>query len=128
MEHLDQEMYMLLDAPTYSITEAGRLTGLSRFRVSRWLQGYKFKYEVAGGTEIRESHREAVVQRTREKDTYVSFLDLVDMLYVKRLLDIGHHLPKIRKALDEARKRLGISHFANSRFFADSSDVFLEMP
>jgi len=128
MKYLDQEMYTLLDSPIYSLADAARLTGLSRYRVSRWLQGYKFTYEVAGGSEIRESHREAVVKRSREKDTFVSFLDLIDMLFVKSFLDNGFYLQTIRKALDEARERLMAPHFANSRFFTDGKNLYLELP
>ena len=58
---------------------------------------------------------------------YASFLDLVDLLFVKRFLDHGVSLQKVRRALDEARRVLGTEHFARQTFFTDGGTIFLRL-
>ena len=122
----DNNLYLTLDSPNYTLAMASRLTKLSKDRVRRWLQGYKYKYEVAGGDEVREGRQDALVfgQSTRER-TYASFLDLVDMLFVKKFLEHNIPLQTIRKALDEARNILRTQHFATKKFFTDGSNIYL---
>lgn len=59
--------------------------------------------------------------------TYASFLDLVDLLFVKEFLDHGLSLQKIRVALDEATGLLGTDHFARQTFFTDGHGVYLQV-
>ena len=113
------DFYPILAAPAYSIAESARLTGLSRWRVSRWLRGYQ----------TEQIDIKPVVKRDiPETSTYASFLDLIDMLFVKEFISIGHSLQYIRKALDEARGYLGSPHFARSRFFTSSNQIILDLP
>jgi uncharacterized protein (DUF433 family) len=66
---------------------------------------------------------------TRDNSTgtpHASFLELVDLLFVKRFLDAGVALRTLRRALEEATKILGVSHFAGQRFFTDGRRVYLE--
>jgi uncharacterized protein (DUF433 family) len=69
-----------------------------------------------------------VVKRDRsDKSPYASFLDLIDLLFVKRFLDEGISLQKLRKALTEAEAILGGHHFAQRRFFTDGKAVYLQV-
>ena len=100
-----------LRRPSYTVAEAARLVGLTGERVRRWLRGYQYSY--------RDSIRgqPPVVQKGRgAASPHASFLDLVDLLFVKRFLDHGVSLQKIRRALDEAREVLGTNHFARQTF------------
>ncbi len=64
------DLYKTLSAPTYSIAETSRLTGISRGRVSRYLRGYRYE-----GGEL-----DPVISRSiPAKSTYASFLDLIDL-------------------------------------------------
>jgi DNA-binding transcriptional MerR regulator/uncharacterized protein (DUF433 family) len=131
MEHHNNEMesrlLKILDAKTYSIAEASRLTGLHVRRVSRWLQGYSYVYEV--NPEIMKlGEQKPVIQRVSTKGTtYASFLDLIDLLFVKQFLEQGLPLQKVRKALDEAIELLGTNHFARETFFTDGHNIYLEI-
>ena len=110
-----------LGQPSYSAAEAGRLAGLTAGRVRRWLRGYEYSY----GNAVRG--QPPVLQGSGTKDPYASFLDLVDLLFVKRFLDHGLSLQKVRRALDEARELLGTKHFARQTFFTDGGTIFLQL-
>jgi len=125
---LDSELVKILDAPSYSLAETARLTDLSRSRVRRWLQGYSYSYSVSDEKEIRHGSQEPVIDRGRTLGTtYASFLDLIDLLFVKKFLDHGFGLQTIRHALDEAREYLGTNHFARKTFFTSGRNIFLQM-
>ncbi len=96
------------DEPRYSPTEAGRIVGLSVGRVRRWLQGYRYQH---GENVVTMA---PVLSRSSESK-YASFLDLVDLLFVKKFLEVGFSLQKIRSALAEAEGIVGGYHFARDR-------------
>ena len=111
-----------LDQPMYSEAEASRLVGLSSVRVRRWLQGYSYKYD------SQRRRQRPVIKRTGSAGTsYASFLDLVDLLFVKEFIDHGISLQKLRKALDEARDILNTEHFASRSFFTNGKNIYLEV-
>ena len=110
-----------LDRPSYPVAEAGRLVGLTATRVRRWLSGYGYTY----GDTVR--HQPPVLQRRGAAGSYASFLDLVDLLFVKRFLDYGISLQRVRLALDEAHGILGTRHFARQTFFTDGGNIYLEV-
>lgn len=121
----ESDIYHTLTVPSYTLAEASRLVGISKGRIARWVRGYEYVYEVSG--ELREGKQDAVVHRTTNREsTYVSFLDLIDLLFVKRFLDKRFSLQKIRKSLDDARKYLETPHFASSRFFTYGKKIFLD--
>jgi uncharacterized protein (DUF433 family)/DNA-binding transcriptional MerR regulator len=110
------------DRATYPAAEVGRLVGLHPSRVRRWLRGYKYHYD----SEVH--HQDPVVSRTHDGPrTYASFLDLVDLLFVKGFLDHGLSLQRVRKALEEATRILGTAHFARKSFFTDGRDIYLQV-
>lgn len=110
------------DRAAYPAVEAGRLVGLSSGRVRRWLRGYRY----TSGQSIRQQ-RPVIRREGTEGTTYASFLDLVDLLFVKRFLDHGLSLQKVRAALDEAAELLGAGHFARRSFFTDGHNVYVEV-
>ncbi|MDH5706189.1 MAG: DUF433 domain-containing protein [Candidatus Aminicenantes bacterium] len=110
--------------PMYFTAEVARLVDISRYRVHRWLEGYVFTLESG------RRRQRPVVQRAWQDQAYphyASFLDLVDLLFVKRFLDYGVSLQKLRKALDEAKEVLGTDHFARQSFFTDGKNICLEV-
>jgi DNA-binding transcriptional MerR regulator/uncharacterized protein (DUF433 family) len=110
------------DLPTYSAAEAGRLVGLHPSRIRRWLRGYDYRY----AANVRYQ-RPVIRRRGARLGTYASFLDLIDLLFVKRFLDHGVSLQRIRRALDEASEILGTDHFARSNFFTDGREIYVEV-
>jgi uncharacterized protein (DUF433 family) len=118
-----KKLYKTLTTPTYSITEASQLVGVSKWRVRSWLRGYEYSYSV--GSEKREGKQDPIVRRSEEPQA--SFLDLIDLLFVRRFLDRGFTLQYLRKALEDARKLLGTPHFARSTFFTSGKKIVLEL-
>lgn len=117
-----------LDTPTYTIAEASRIVGLTSNRVRRWLEGYSFHYTTKFGRRNHISHKDPVVERGEPRGTtYASFLELIDLLYIKQFLDEGFSLQKMRLVLEEARDRLGTYHFARLTFFTDGRNIHLQL-
>ena len=110
------------DRPSYPAAEVGRLVGLHSARVRRWLKGYRYRY----GDGMR-MQRPVLRSTGANGISYASFLDLVDLLFVKRFLDHGVSLQKLRAALDEASEILGTTRFARETFFTDGGNVYLKV-
>jgi len=122
---LDDETYYVLGAPYYTIAQASRLCGITRYRVSRWLRGYKYSYDVGG--EKRHGEQHSLIERNLDDDSAsISFLELIDLLFVKRFLDRGYSLQKIRKVFDATREYLKTPHFASARFYVFGSRTILD--
>lgn len=110
--------------PLYYYAEVARLADISIYRVHRWLKGYEYSYE---SRRIKQPPIFKKRERLSEGSSYASFYDLIDLLFVKRFLDRGISLQKIRKALKEAEEVLGASHFAHQVFFTDDRNIFLKI-
>lgn len=109
-------------APAYPAAEAGRLVDLHPRRVRRWQAGYSYRH----GEGVRQQR--PVLGTTRHPDsTHLSFLQLIELLFVKQFIDHGISLQRISRALDEAKEILGTVHVAHHVFFADGTDVFLQL-
>jgi len=116
------QQHEALDRPAYPAAEVARLVRMTPTRVRRWLKGYDYTYAE------RVHHQAPVIRRQGTKGTsHASFLDLVDLLFVKRFLDHKISLQKVRRALDEASDILGTTHFARQSFFTDGGNTFLEV-
>ncbi|MGB7295445.1 MAG: hypothetical protein WBC70_07635 [Candidatus Aminicenantales bacterium] len=112
------------DIPLYYSAEVARLVDITTYRVHRWLEGYKYLYE----TKIIK--KPPVVKKRGNnylRPNYASFYDLIDLLLVKRFLDYGLSLQKIRKAFYEAEQILNTSHFAHQKFFTDGKNICLQI-
>ncbi len=115
------------DYPMYTAAEAARFVGLSSGRVRRWIKGYSYKYEKSENV-FEVKHQKPVIKRSAPPDScYASFVDLIDLLFVKRFLNYGLSLQKVRAALVEATKILGTNHFARESFFTDGRNIYLEV-
>ena len=119
-------MSNILDTPMYPPYIASRLAGLSIGRVNRWLKGYEYTYEHDG--ELIYGSKEGLVERTHRQDTnYASFLDLVDLIFIKRFIDRGFSVQKMRKALSEVKKLSKGHHFAQKMFWTNGASIFMEL-
>jgi uncharacterized protein (DUF433 family) len=73
-------------------------------------------------------HQQPVIkQKDAEDSGYASFLDLIDLLFVRRFLEHGFSLQKIRKALAEAESIVGGHHFAHRVYFTDGREIYLRV-
>jgi len=115
------------DVPTYTAAEAARLVGLQPSRVRRWLRGYEYEITERETSTTRRVKQGPVIHRMDTDAPFASFLDLVDLLFVKKFLEAGVSLQKLRRAMEEADKLIGGHHFAQRSFFTDGRNIFMEV-
>jgi len=124
----DGKYLELLDSPAYPIAEAARMVALSPGQVKRWLQGYAFAYRTKTEPQVRHSKKPPVVPGTQHRESnYASFLDVIDLLLVKKLLVDGISLQHARIVIDEAKDFLDTRHLGYETFFTLGGRVFLEI-
>lgn len=114
-----------LSAPAYTIALSSRLTGITRWSISRYLRGYDYKIDKKGDY---KRHKPPIINQSEEDSTYASFLDLIDLLFVKEFLKRGFTLQYLRQALAEAKYYLGTPHFARSEFYTSAAQIILKLP
>jgi len=118
----------VLGRPAYSRAMAARLVGLTEQRVSRWLKGYSYDYAPAPGrAPVRRSQQPVIHTTGMEGPLFASFLDVVDLLFVKAFLGKGISLQRLRQALVEAERILGRPRFAYREFWTDGRNIYLEV-
>lgn len=115
-------------SPRYTVALASRLTGVRSERIQRWLRGYSYEYHerVAGKTRVM-TKAPVVLTRNGQGNPFVSFLELIDLLFIKNFLDAGVSLQRLRSALTEAAEIVGRRHFAEQVFFTDGHNVYLSV-
>jgi len=124
----DRRYLELLELPAYPIAEAARMVDLSPGQVKRWLQGYSFAYRTKEQPHLRHSKKPPVVPGAQHRESsYASFLDVIDLLLVKKLLADGISLQHARVVIDEAKDVLDIRHLGYETFFTLGKTVFLEI-
>jgi len=118
-----RDILEVINSPIYPIATASRLVNMKKWTVRRYLKGYQYDYEL---TRVKQP---PVVKGDSFQEPYASFLDLIDLTFIRELLKRGFYLPTIRKALDEARKWLGSEHFGRSEFFTCGiNEIALRLP
>lgn len=117
---IDSELINSLNAPTYSTAFTSHLVGMNRWNVKRYLRGY-FEYK-------SRTQQPPVIEQSETGSTYASFLDLIDLLYVKEFLNRGFTIRYLRIALAEAKYYLGSPHFARSEFYTSKNQIILRLP
>ena len=116
-----------LHRPIYGVVEASRLLSLQPARIRRWLLGYQYDYGPPGGAS-RIRRPPVVVRGTSRGLQAASFLDLMELLFIRAFLTEGISLQRIRKALVEASQITGQDHpFARRRFFTLQKGIFMEL-
>jgi len=108
----------------YEPADAARFLRMSSARVRRWVYGYHYEYRE------KTRHKGPMIVRDRNDGQvpYMSFLDLMELLFVKLFLDEGIPLQRIRRALDEAKQVLDIDHpFARRMFFTNGHALYLQV-
>jgi uncharacterized protein (DUF433 family) len=105
----------------YAPPEAARIAHLKTRRVRRWLAGYRFT-----SPHGVERHSRPVFPREHEGSSLaLTFMDLVEVLYVAAFVEAGVSMPVIRLVHAEAEREFGVRHpFAIKRFETDGKSLF----
>jgi uncharacterized protein (DUF433 family) len=117
--------YTLIGSGIYTVSEASRLTQVSTWRIRRWIRGYSFRTR----REIHTSHPVVQSRLASINDSLaLSFVDLVEVKLVDRLLERGVTWKTLREASRRGAELLGQSHpFSTGRFWTDGKTVLLEL-
>lgn len=106
----------------YTLPSASRILKIDLGKMRRWVNGYTYRKSTNARsvkplikTEI-EIHTDKVA---------ISFLDLVELLFIKTFYEYGISISKIRNAADTASKLLNTSHpFAVRKMYTDGKGIF----
>ncbi len=111
----------------YTIPQTSKLVDLDYNTVSRWVKGYSFKKRK---TE-QKSQTKPVVNidlPVLNKKFAVSFLSLIELMFVKEFRKRGLNLIEIRRAYREAAQILSTTHpFAYRKFSTDRKKIFMKI-
>ncbi len=104
----------------YLLPDVARLSALNAPRVRRWLTGYGFNS--SSGT-VRRSRPLFQAERGAGERVF-TFLDLVEILFVKTFLDEGVSMRTIRLVQDDAAKEFNVRHpFCVKKFETDGETI-----
>jgi len=114
----------LLQTGIYTVPDAARLTGVSPWRIRRWLKGYEFKVK-------HGRHRSAAVWNSQidpiGHTIALGFLDLLEVRCVDAFISAGVNWKTLRHVQGQARKLVGHTHpFCTNRFATDGQTIFME--
>lgn len=106
-----------LGAGVYATGEVAKLAHIAPDRLRRWIYGYGYHPH---GKEPRRS--KPLVQRPADRT--LTFLDLVEVCFVKAFLDHGVTMPFVRTVQIEAAREFATSHpFCSKRFETDGRTI-----
>jgi uncharacterized protein (DUF433 family) len=110
----------------YSIPEAARLSGVSPWRIRRWLRGYEFATQ--GGRHRSEPLWQGQLAPL-ENTLAIGFLDLIEIRCVDAFVSAGVNWKTLRLAHAHAQQALRLSHpFCTNQFHLAGRDILLELP
>ena len=115
----------LVGVGLYTIPRAAQILRVPTPKLRRWAQGYTF----GRGESV---HRMGAVVAHELDGLHeagmISFLDLVELLFVRAFRFAGVSLPVIRRAAERAREIIGVTHpFAAKRFATDGRFIFADL-
>lgn len=111
----------------YDTAMVARLTKLSADRIRRWLRGYQYQVDNGMGDKIVVKQKPLVERDGTTGTIYASFLDVIDLLFIKEFLNQNFSIQTLRKAFNEAKKITNRHHFAQSIFFTKGEKIFMKV-
>jgi uncharacterized protein (DUF433 family) len=104
----------------YTFPEAARIIGIKPAKLRRWVSQYRRK---ASGAEYLS--KPVISRYFRDDEHVLTFLELVELLFIKLFREDGVSMQVIRKAAEEAARRFDTPYpFAVKRFDTDGHRIF----
>lgn len=109
----------------YSLTEAARLTGVPRYTILRWTQGYTYRYK----SETRFSAPLiATAVPPVDGTPTIDFADLLEIRFLNAFRQHGVSARAVRIASERARELLGRPHpFSTQIFKTDGRTILADL-
>ncbi|MDR0512965.1 MAG: DUF433 domain-containing protein [Treponema sp.] len=108
----------------YTVPAASKILGMDAKRIRRWISGYVYHRNT-------ERHLVKPLIKTEfgfDDDVIISFLDLMELLFIKNFIHRGVRIQKIRKAAAAASDLLKTPHpFALRKIFTDGKEIFAKI-
>lgn len=112
-----------LDTGVYSLPEAARLLGVSSQTVRRWVNGYSYQLAFGRGA----SGPVLVAHGSDEEWDWITFLDLIELLYIKAIRE-NIQLPMIREIAERIIDKTGVDHpFASGDVWQSGAALFTDL-
>jgi uncharacterized protein (DUF433 family) len=110
----------------YTISDIHAITHISLSKITRWANGYTYRLDGGKRRNIPPIYKmDFDVVDTKK---ILSFLDLVEILFIDSFERYGFSLQNIRKAADGAARLLGTAHpFAKKCFFTDGKTILIKI-
>ncbi len=130
---MSDDLLAILAAPRYIPADVARFTGLHPQRVKRWLQGYEYTSRTTQrtGKGVTRQLLSMVPASGNRHPHHVSFLDLLDLKFVKACLDAGVRLSvrKICERLAKAKEISGASGqlYTKQQYFITWKRIYMEV-
>jgi uncharacterized protein (DUF433 family) len=106
--------------PQYSFSEADYLARATKGTSRRWIEGYS--YQRRG-----ERRTQPPVTPGTGGGNGASFVDLIEVVAIAQLKDIGFNLPAVRKIVENCQELLGVPRpLATQKFKTDGREIFVE--
>jgi uncharacterized protein (DUF433 family) len=103
----------------YTYPEAARIIGVKPGKLRRWVVEYRYR---ANG---HYRHSEPVINRYFDDEPVLTFLEVVELLFVRLFRDEGVSMQMIRRAAERAAERYDSDYpFAVERFDTDGKHIF----
>lgn len=117
--------FRLIGKGIYTIPDVARYTGLSYARARNWIKGYNYQYH----GEMRETHPIVTSNFDPIDNSYaISFLDLIEIRFIKEFLKFGISLRTIKAASIRAQELLRRSHpFSTNVFRTDGRTILADI-
>lgn len=105
----------------YTLSDVYYMTNISKFKLLRWTNGYTYKKD-------DKNHFISPIfgsdYKFEEANTFFSFLDLVELLFIDSFEKHGLSLQSIRRAAESASKIFETTHpFAKKAFYTDGKTI-----
>lgn len=109
----------------YSPPEVHKITGIPLNKIIRWTNGYTSVNNNGEYNNLPVYKKEFNIPKAKNA---LSFLDMVELLFINSFEKYGFSLQNIRKAAESASKKLNTSHpFAKKCFFTDGKTILIRI-
>lgn len=114
---MSQKSY--LGVGLYTYPEAARIVGVSPAKLRRWATEFTYRLD------SRHYQNKPVIRRYFEDEPVLTFLEVVELLFIRLFRDEGVSMPTIRRAAERAAERFRSDYpFAVERFDTDGKHIF----
>ena len=107
----------------YPLPDAARLIGVAPTKLRRWVRDYEYT-----ANDKTYKHHSLIKRRFGETELTLTFLELMELHFIKMFRSKGVSMPTIRKAAEAAAKRFRTDYpFALKRFDTDGRKIFVTL-